>query len=359
MRRTTTIAAAAASAALLASTLAPPANAAEGEVIADGLSMVLSVAVADDGTVYATQNFAGKIMRIAPGGEPEEIYAGQPGLEVGALSVSGDVVTFATYALGGPPSAAIHTLTHDAEDGWQATEVADTLEFETSVNPDRNRSYAISGLSKSCKKDIPKRLRPLVVGYKGIADSHPYATTTVDGTTYLADAAANAILAVDETGVSTLAVLPAAQVKVTKKLRKNMGLPKCTQGKVFKSEPVPTDVELGPDGNLYVTTLGGGLGESMPLGGLYQVTPAGKVTEQAKGLMSPVGLAISNTGTAYISQLFADTVLEVPFGGAPTTLSEIPKPGDVEFANGAVYVARTGFEDPEEGPLTGGVLRFE
>ena len=64
-------------------------------------------------------------------------------------------------------------------------------------------------------------------------------------------------------------------------------------GKTFNGEPVPTDVELGPDGNLYVTTLGGGLGEQLPLGAVYRVDPAsGKVTKMAGGLMSPVGIAI-------------------------------------------------------------------
>lgn len=358
MRRTPLIPAAVAAASLLATAFASPANAADGEVVADGLASVLSVAVAEDGTVYATQNFPGLLTRIAPGGEPEVIYADEGHREIGGVSVSGDVVTFTATSQGGPANARVYTYSPAEGGGFDQTEIADTWAFEKANNPDGKTTYGIAGLSKSCKKDIPKDIRPFVTAYKGIKESHPYATTTAGDVTYVADAAGNAILAVEGGEVSKVAVLPPVKVKVTKPFRKNMGLPKCTQGKTFKGEPVPTDVEVGPDGNLYVTTLGGALGESMPVGAVYQVTPAGAVSAMATDLMTPTGIAIGADGTSYISMLFAGTVLAVPFGGAPGTFAELPFPGDVEVQGGSVYITRTGLTDPEEGPYTGAVLKY-
>ena len=353
MRRTPLIPAAVAAAALMSTAFAAPAQAADGEVVADGLISALSVAVAEDGTVYASQNFASMITEVAPGGEPEVIFADEGQREIGGLSVSGDTLTFTATAQGGPASAKVYTLGPSGQ-----TEIANTWAYEKANNPDGGRKYGIQGLKTSCIKKIPKRDRAGVVAYKGIKESHPYATAISGGTTYVADAAANAIFAVDASGISTVAVLPAVKVKVSKQLRKGMGLPKCTQGKTFKGEPVPTDVEVGPDGNLYVTTLGGGLGEQMPVGAVYRVTPAGAVSEMAGDLMSPTGIAIGADGTSYISMLFPSQVLAIPFGGAPSTFAELPFPGDVEVAGESVYVTRTGLTDPQEGPFTGAVLKY-
>ena len=354
MRRTTQMSVAVASAALLATTFASPANAADGEVVVDGLVSALSTAVADDGTVYASQNFASLITKVAPAGEPEVIFADEGHREIGALSVDGDVLTFSATSMGGTPSAKVYTLSPEGQ-----TRIANTWAFERANNPDGDRTYGIKGLSKSCTSDIPRDVRPFVVAHPGVTESHPYATALSGDTTYVADAAANAIFAVDGGGISTLALLPAVKVEVTRKLRRHLGLPKCTQGKTFKGEPVPTDVEVGPDGNLYVTTLGGGLGESMPLGAVYRVTtPAGAVSKLTDGLMSPTGIAISPTGTAYVSMLFPGIVLEIPLGGEPGTFAELPFPGDVEVEGDSVYVTRTGLTDPDEGPYTGAVLKY-
>ncbi|WP_243056873.1 ScyD/ScyE family protein [Nocardioides sp. SR21] len=357
MRRTPLIPVAAAALALLSTSFAPAAHAAEPEVVVDGLVSVLSTAVAADGTVYASQNFMSTITKVAPGGETTDIYADEGQREVGALSVAGDVLTFATTQQEGQPAdARIYTLTPDGE-GLAQDEIANTWAFEKAKNPDGKTKYGVFGLSKSCKKQMPKPMRKFVLPHGGIKESHPYATATSGDTTYVADAAANAIFAIDESGISTLAVLPPVKVKVNKTLRKGLGLPKCADGKTYKGEAVPTDVEVGPDGNLYVTTLGGAAGEAMPVGALYRVTTAGAVTEMAPGLMSPVGVAFDGT-TALISMLFPGIVLAAPLGGEPTTFAELPFPGDVEVAGDSVYVTRTGLTDPPEGPATGAVLKY-
>ena len=359
MRRTPLIPLAAAAVVLLGTAFAPPANAAPAEEVVGGLVTPLSLAVADDGTVYVAQNFASMLTKAAPGEEAEVIYADEAGREVGAVSVEDGTVTFATTAMGGPQDAKVWTL--DAE--GNRTMIANVFKYEKQNNPDGNRNYGIRKINKACKAQFPKRAGWLLP-YKGIVESHPYATSVVgEGVTYVADAAANAVFAISEAGaVTTTAVLPATKLTVTKKFRRSMKLPRCTQGKPMKVEAVPTDVEMGPDGNLYVTSLPGGpedpsLGAN---GGIYKITPStGAIEKLTGGLVSPVGLAIAPNGTAYVSMLFAGMILEVPYGGAPAPFAEVPTgPGDVEVVGGHVYATDTGFGADPEGPPAGKVLRW-
>ncbi|HEU5038026.1 MAG TPA: ScyD/ScyE family protein [Nocardioides sp.] len=358
MRRTPLIPLAAAALSLVATAFAPAANAADPDTVADGLVSPLSLGVAADGTVFVSQNFASLLTEAAPGADAEPIFADEGQREIGGVSVSGDTVTFTATSMGGPAIAKVYTYAPDGE-GWAQTEIADTWAAEKAMNPDGKTRYGIQGLSKSCKRSIPKNMRQGVVAYKGIKESHPYATTTVGGTTYVADAAANAIWAVQGESITPLATLPPVKVKVTKKLRKQMHLPRCTQGKTFKGEPVPTDVEVDPLGQLHVTTLGGGLGEMLPVGAVYAIDPAtGRVTKDAGGLMSPVGLAISPTGTAYISLLFPGLVMQQPLGGAPSVFAEVPFAGDVEVNGTDVYVTQTDLANDGTQPPAGKVLKF-
>ncbi|HYF73491.1 MAG TPA: ScyD/ScyE family protein [Nocardioides sp.] len=356
MRRTPLIPVAVAAFALLGTALAPAAQAATPEVVVDGLVTPLSVAVADDGTVYASQNFASLITKAAPGAEPEVIFADEGQREIGALSITGDVLTFAATSQGGPAEAKVYTLSAEGQ-----TEIADLWAYESSRNPDGSRTYGVGGLSKSCKADVPKKQRAWVLPYKGIKESHPYATAVAGDTTYVADAAANAIFAITDAGVSTAAVLPAAQIKITKKIRTAFKLPRCVQGKIVRTEAVPTDVEVGPDGNLYVTSLPGGpedpaMGAN---GAVYQVNPTTHaVVKQGSGLVSPTGLAIGADGTAYISMLFASTVLAIPLGGTPAPLAEVALPGAVEYAGGYVYVTETDLMNDGSTPPAGKVVRI-
>lgn len=358
MRRTPLIPAAIAAMALVGSAFAP-AHASDPEQVVTGLpGGVLSVAVAEDGTVYASQNFAGVINKVAPGGDAEAIFADEGGREVGGLSVTGDVITFTATSQGGPLNARVYTLSPAEGGGLDQTEIANTWAYEKKHNPDGKVKYGIARLSKSCKRSIPKDMRGFVVSHKGIKESHPYATLVDGDVTYVADAAANAILAVEGGEISTVAVLPPVKVKVTKKFRKAMGLPKCTQGKTYKGESVPTDVELGPDGNLHVTTLGGGVGEMMPLGAIYEIAPNGKVSKHVDGLMMPVGLAVSAEHDMYVSTLGPEGgVLKNPDRFSVEEFVAVPFSGDVEIHGSDFYVTSTGLGDAPEGPVTGGVLK--
>lgn len=344
----------------LTAMFAPAANAAVEETVADGLITPLSLAVSEDGTVYASQNFAGMLSKAVPGGEQSVIYTDGAQREVGAVSVTGTDVTFATT--GGTrrnPTADLYRLADGAE---APTHVADLYAYEEANNPDGGRTYGLKA-RKSCIKKQPKQIRRAIRPYKGIVESHPYATALGEGVTYLADAAGNSILAIEDDGtVSTVATLPATKVKVNRKIKRAFGLHKCARGKILRVEGVPTDVEIGPDGNLYVTSLPGGPEDPAfgANGSVYRFDPAtGARAKLAGGLVSPVGIAISPTGDAYISMLFASTILKVPFGGSPETFAEVPLPGDVEFSNGFVYATQTDLMNDGSQAPAGKVLRWD
>lgn len=348
-RATTTMVAAAAF--TLLGTMLTPAQAAVEETVTGGLITPLSLAVSEDGTVYVSQNFAGRLTKVTPAGQKSRVYTDEAGSEVGAVSATGEDVTFATT--GG-------THKRPTADLWQISgegdpvRLANLYRFEKLNNPDAGRTYGLRA-GERCLSKVPGFIRP----YTGIVESHPYATALGDGVTYVADAAGNSILAVTDAGVSALATLPPTKVKVTRKMKREFDLHKCVIGKTYRAEGVPTDVELGPDGNLYVTSLPGVPGEGLRKGRIYKIVPAdGTLTKAAGGLVSPVGLAISPTGTAYISQLFASTILEVPFGGEPTVFAEVPFPGDVEFRNGRVYATETDLMNDGSSRPAGKVLRW-
>lgn len=370
MHRKLAIPVATAALTLVGALLAPAAHAGnleDYEVVVDGLVTPLSFAVADDGTVYAAQNFAGLLTKAAPGEDPEVIYADPKGREVGAISESGGVVTFATT--GGThkdPNAHLYTLT-PGDEGYERTKVANLFKYEKQNNPDAANKYGFAGLKKSCKKKLPKYMK----SYRGIIESHPYATALgQDGVTYVADAAGNTILEVSDTGaVSTLAVLPPVKTTVNKAAQQQYDLPKCVRGHKFKLEFVPTDVEMGPDGDLYVSALPGGPddGSLGANGGVYRVDlPDGPmragagaaVTKVLGGLVSPTGIGFEQfTGHLYVASLFTGTVTGYDAEGNATVLDEVPFPGDVEAHGGWVYASLTDLAN-EGGEPAGQVVRW-
>lgn len=330
-----------------------PAQAAEPETVTDGLITPLSLAVGDDGTVFVSQNFAGMLTEVAPGGAPSVIYTDPAGSEVGAVSADGDDVVFATTGgTGKKPTADLWRLGGSGD----PERLANLYRFEKRNNPDAGRTYGILNAGRDCLKKVPAFVRP----YRGIVESHPYATALGDGVTYVADAAGNSIVEVaDGGGVSAVATLPATKVTLTRAMKRELDLPRCVVGKTYRAEGVPTDVEMGPYGNLYVTSLPGAPGEGLPTGRVYRVDPAtGSVENLGGGLVSPTGLAIADNGDAYVAQLFAGSILKIPFGGAPEMFAEVAFPGDVELVDGFVYATGTDLTNDGTTPPAGTVLRW-
>ena len=240
--------------ALVGSTLAvTPAVAADAQgdpptVLARGQAGPLSLDVSPRGTVWYSQNFAGLLMRIRPGGEPKVMAATRNGKELGAVSVNRGRVTFATTGRRGGTALMVR------RPSGTIVKLANLSGYEKRKNPDAGAEYGITtGLDPSCEEQWPAdQVGPPT--YTGIVESHPYATVTLKGKRYVADAAGNSILRVRRGGaITTAAVLPPQPAVITAEGAEASGIPECAVGETYAFEPVPTDVERGGDGMLYVT----------------------------------------------------------------------------------------------------------
>lgn len=339
MRRTAiTLVSLALTAAPLAATTpsvaAEAAAAAKPKVIAKNLVSPLSVAVRPNGTAWFSQNFAGQLVRARPGRKPRVVFQARRGVEVGAVSVKRGTVTFATTTGSTPARTFLKTRNSKGE----VKNVANLFRYEKQNNPDEGVTYGFTDLDPSC--EVPEDFAP----YDGIVESHPYATLTHRGTTYVADAAANAILSVKDGVVDTVAVLPPQPLTVPAELAKGFGLPDCVVDHDYNFEPVPTDVEMGPDGMLYVTTLPGGP-EDPSLGAraaVHRIDPAtGDVETLVTGLMSATGLAVAPNGDMYVGELFRNRIAKIADGTTQAKRwRKAAFPGDVEFVNGRVWATR-------------------
>ena len=325
-----------------------PAQAAEPtETLAEGLLSPLSAAVTDDGTVYYSQNFAGGLFAL---GEEAPVYqTSQEGAEIGALSADGNDVVF------------VEGFTMKRLSDGTVTELADLEAYEQENNPDAAVKYGFKKLNKKCVKKIPRRFP---AKYTGIVESHPYGSTVDGETVYVADAAANAILAINGTEVSTVAVLPSVKVTATKRLAKSANLPDCVVGKTYRFENVPTDVEVGPDGLLYVTSLPGG--EIPGAGSLMTVDPAtGAVDSIAGGFTGATGVAVDDNGDVYVAELMANAITKIPAGGSPEpfyTGQGAPGPAALEIDGDTLYAtlgALTGLSGEPNDVPAGSLVTFD
>jgi hypothetical protein len=162
------------------------------------------------------------------------------------------------------------------------------------------------------------------------------------GGVYVGEAAGNDILRVTPNGtISTVAVLPPQPFVITADAAAANGLPDCTVGLTYNFEPVPTDVEVGPSGMLYVSLLPGGPEDPSlgARGAVYSVNPRTGATHKiAGGFAGASNLALGPDGTFYVSELFADDIAVVR-GGTTVDTIPLPAPAAVEYARGALYAS--------------------
>ncbi len=331
---------------LLGVPTAGAATAPEPTKVAKKLVSPLSMVVASDGTTYVSQNFAGLLTAIEPGKKPQVVYKAPKGTEVGALSESGGVVRLATTA---GKKTALWTM----RPGSAPKKLANLWKYEKNENPDAEQAYGFTDLDAACLAQMP----PEVPGaYTGIKESHPYGSAVHRGTTYVADAAANAVFAVDADGdLSTVAVLPPVPVTVTAEAAAANKLPACTVGHAYNFEPVPTDVEVGKGGWLYVSLLPGGPedGSTGANGMVVKVkAKTGKVRTVATGLAGATGVAVADNGDVYVAQLFGMQVSRIKHGtDRLKTYAEVTMPAAVEWADGDLLVSANVLSDPPKGMI--------
>lgn len=365
--RTHRAAAAASCLALAVTLIAAPAQAhsptpSAPETVAQGLVGPLSVAAGHHGSAYVTQSFTGTLSKVSRRGTVSTVHQMRPPVseELGNELVGIDVSKGSTFHIEsdfgrGPTSHLVKTT----ERGKRTVVSRDFIAYENRNNPDRRKTYGLRGLDATCaaEVDVLEEVTGLPLNrYRGIVESHAYQLDVHGNTAYVADAAANAILKVNlkTRRISTVAVLPATTITMTPELKagfdaqlgapeSGLALPDCVVGADYTVEPVPTDVRVGRDGYLYVSTLQGSAGEMVPISTVYRVNPwSGKARAVASGMHGTTGLDVDRNGDIVVAEMFGGEVSVIKRGSSSAkTLFAAESPADVAFGGSTLY-ATTG-----------------
>ncbi|MET1006124.1 MAG: ScyD/ScyE family protein [Propionibacteriaceae bacterium] len=222
---------------------------------------------------------------------------------------------------------------------------ADLSTYEQTVNPDRKVHYGVDNPTQ-CQIDAFASIPDgPPATYTGIVESHPYAVASYGNKWIVADAAGNDLLKVDRKGrISTLAVLPRQPLKITAAIAGGLGLPDCVVGVTYNFESVPTDVEVGRDGWLYVSALAGGP-EDPSFGARSKVYRVNPWTGQAKaigtGIAGATNLALKD-GKIYVTEFYTGKI-SVLKNGKPKPYVELPGALSVEAAKEGLWAGTTVF----------------
>lgn len=329
---------------LMLVTLSVPASAAGTTTVIDGLSGPLGLAIGDDGTVYVTEAFGGRLTAVDKKGNAK-VLVDLAGNEIAGVDATGKgTLVFTQTLFDGEPGEEAEPLEASlarVQPNGKTSNIASTLAYEAANNPDAVNTYGLVGASEACLAQISPFFPPTNTG---IVESHPYAVAIVPGGYAVADAAANAIFKVRANGkVSTLAVLPPIPQEITAETVAMIGdefgldISDC-EGETYHGEPVPTDIEVGPDGYYYVSTLPG-FPEAPGAGAVWKVHPrTGAITLVADGLVGPVDIAVAADGTIWVAELFAFQISTIS-GGVVTPYMFADSPGAIEVArDGSVYI---------------------
>lgn len=311
--------------------------------IAEGFTGPLQIAVGSNRTVYVAQSFSGTLTSIDRDGRRTDLATALEGGEIAGVDAQGRgtlVYLSSNDTEEGP--ATYGTLNRLTPNG-RTRVLADLFEYESTVNPDQTNQYGFNPpLPQDCA--WPDEFGPST--YTGFVDTHPYAVAIGSGGFYVADAAGNDIVHVGSNGQpSTVAVLPPQPFEVTEDVAAQFGLDDCTIGRTFAAEPVPTDIEIGSDGTLYVTTLSG----SDNIGSVYRIDPnTGASSLIATGFNNATNLAIGSDGTIYVAELFGNQVSKI-VDGTKVKVVDINEPASLEFASGKLYVSYDTFGNGKVG----------
>jgi hypothetical protein len=327
---------------------------------------------------YVADSFTSTLNRLDPDGHNTVIATG-PDPSTGG-DIAGVAVDPVRHALAYTSSTGDHSVTTlTIRQPGAKPVIANLSGFEAAHNPDQRITYGIAQpvdpATTKCIADAlaadPDEAPPGAVqgniSYPGIVDSHPYAVASLgDGSWAVADAGGNDILRVDRWGhVSLIAVLPAQEVQITPAFAAANGVncdlsayPNLTYG----FEAVPTDVEVGPDHALYVTTLPGGPGGSADPGSVYRLSRwGGNPQKIATGFNEATNLAIDPWGGIYVAELGAGTISKVVRGHAVPVASLAGVVAD-EWANRQLYAstapAAVAPEDSTSPPAPGSIVEL-
>lgn len=296
------------------------------------------------GSVLVADGGPGLIGKVQADGTVKTVVPDVAGASGLATSHNGRYFAYTTSTIEGETHVTASSLVITGPRGYRAT--ADTLAYEKAHNPDAGVHYGVTNPTACVSDELQKAGIP--ASYDGLVDSHAYSVAAYRDGWVVADAGANALLRVTNTGkVSTLAVLPPHPLTITADIAKGFGLADCVVGVSYAFESVPTDVEVGPDGFLYVTTLPGGP-EDASLGArgkVFRVNPRnGHVREVASGLLGATNLAISD-GRIYVTELFGGRISEIRHGRVAAFL-DLPGALAIEAGPRGTLYAATGITGP-------------
>ena len=336
---------------------APEAAPIEPQVIAEGFSGPMGILMDADGNLWVIESGMGgdqqfsmtdpqtgeevtvsagntaRIVMIAPDGTQTEVAA-LPSIVLPEDTSGGNrlaILDGELYATSGawvegagderlPLVAAVVHI------GDELTEVANTWDTEAANNPD---------------------------GF--ILEAHPYGLAAgPDGLLWVADAGANALYTVDPTSGEVTLVTVFDGIPGP--------LPNPFRGDAMEMDPVPTGVAFGEDGTVYVSLLSG---FPFPPGAakVVAVGPDGEVSDYATGLTMPTDLRMGPDGNLYAVQIGIFTeqgpifnsgsVVRIMEGDASeVVLSGLSFPTSLDFdADGNAYVTINGVGAPGSGAV--------
>ena len=362
-----------------------PANADDHVLVADVFSP-LAFSIGEDGTVYVSESFIGQLVAVDPGTDERTTLAAVEGGFMGGVDAApGQLIHYTVSAppefADGPPT---DTSLNMIKKNGKPKKLRSMLRYEQRFNPDASNLYGVLDPGVDCA-EATGMLTDFIgpISNNGGIDSNPYSVAVAsDGTRFVGDAAGNSIIRVSANGkqMSTVAVLPpveqtltaealAAIIEEVNAVLAGMGVPEeellpedalaACAGEPFQSEPVPTDIEIGPDGDYYVSSLPG-FPESPLAGSVFRIDHVSGAVEQiATGFTGATDLAVAADGTIYVAELFGFQVARIDPGDNSTSdAAFVECPSAVEIGpDGYVYVAEAGICADE--PAPGRIVRLD
>ncbi|MBB1509677.1 ScyD/ScyE family protein [Tessaracoccus sp. MC1756] len=335
---------------------APPSS--EPTVLAGGLIGPLHLAVGPGHSVTVAESFAGKLTTVDRTGSTTS-YVGAEGWDVAGVDYRGSTLYFVESVGAGPdPSPMVGSLKSIDAAGNVTTITDQIAQYEMDNNLDADVQYGLSPEVAAANPECVAELETVgfpaaYTGADAEVDSHAYGLAVRGNTAYVADAGANAVLAINlKTGsISTVAVLPPQTAEITTEAAEMLGVPSCA-GLEYAFEAVPTDLEFGPDGMLYVGLLPGGP-EDPSLGARGSVhridVASGHHELYVDGLMTPTGLAFDGDGNLYVASLFGEGIYQVEAGTKDVNLF-LPAmmAVDVDVKGSTLYATTSALMPPGE-----------
>lgn len=341
------ITAAAAAAAL---SVGPAATAGSlSDPVAEGLTNPLQFSFDANGRPLVAQAFGpGRVTKVTKAGDLVDVVTDDGSIT--GVATRGRSIAY-TLAAGLPPDVAADSAS--LEGGVEGSTllkvqdrhgvkrvVADLGRAEANRNPDAHQVYGWLDYKQSCGTDAGDH-----APRGGIVESNPYAVAAAPGGGwYVADAATNAIWKAKAGKLRVVTVLKPRTTTVTQEMIDDQGLDQCTLGTRYNFEPVPTDVEVAPDGRLFVSLLPGeGNAEGAPMapgmGAVVRVNPVtGRTQSVANGFDSATNLALAKD-RVYVAELFAGQVSQVNTRtGAVRPIVYMGGPAALERRAGTLYV---------------------